>query len=224
MTREDLFRWKSKRNTGVQVTWHYDKESSPEYKYREKNAHFIRLANILHSNTGHTGVHRTVPEKLWAELGWARYDYLTQLTGEENCAGDNLMNYKQKVKLIDRLFLRFPNQTSNKPMYENEISSETLAQAQEIFYSLTRCPHTYESAKELQFFFYKLKKFSLKTILVTLIRLINTSKKNNKINEMLAARYLLRELFIKNIAFLQTLNLRTSHTTSIAMSFNEIFP
>ena len=201
MTREDLFRWKSKRNTGVEVSWYYDTESSPEYKYREKNAHFIRLANILHNNTGHTGVHRTIVEKLWAELGWARYDYLTQLSGQENCAGDNLMNYHQKIKLIDRLFQRFPNQTSSKPIYENEISSETLAQAQKIFYSLTRCPYTYEAAEELQLFFYKLKKFSFRTILVTLIRLINTSKKNNKINEMLAARYLLREPFIKDITF-----------------------
>ena len=191
MSREDLFRWKSKRNTGLKVTWYYDTESSPEYKYRAKNTHFTRLANIIHNNSDYR-------KRIWSEIGWARYNYFSNLTGEENCIGENMANYQQKIKLIQRIFSFFP-ETSNEPIFEKEISSETLETAQKMFYSLTRCPHHYEAARELTLFFYRLNKFSFKTIFVTLVRMIVTSKKNNKISEMFAARGLLRQDFIKNI-------------------------
>ena len=64
-----------------------------------------------------------------------------------------------------------------------------------MFYYLTRCPNYYDTTLELRTFFYKLiNNFPLKTILITIVRIIETTMRNKKKNEMMVANELLRKL------------------------------
>ena len=185
MTAESLFRWKSKRNTGIRLSWSYDTKTEREYKYREDNKHFIKLANLLH-----TGQNK---EEIWKKIRQKRFGYLTGLIEEETCVGENL-NRKKSIELTQDLFSLF-SWVSNKPIFENQISPDTLAEAQRMFYYLTRCPNYYDTTLELRTFFYKLiNNFPLKTILITIVRIIETTMRNKKKNEMMVANELLRKL------------------------------
>ena len=185
MTTENFLDWKSKRNTGLRLSWSFDTETEREYKYREDNKYFIKLANLLHSSQNKA--------EIWREIREKRFRYLTGIVEEETCVGENL-NHKKRVELMQDLFSLF-SWVSNKPIFENQISAETLAEAQQMFYYLTRCPNYYETALVLRTFFYKLiNNFPLKTILITIVRIFESTVKNKKRNEMMVANDLLRKL------------------------------
>ena len=185
MTADHFFAWKSKRNTGLRLRWSYDTETEREFKYREDNKHFIKLANILHTSQN--------KEEVWEGIRSKRFLYLITVLEEPKCVGENLNNQKT-VELIQSFFTLFP-WVSNKPIFENEISKETLEEAQKMFYYLTRCPNYYETAPVLRTFFYKLlNHFPLKTSLITIVRIIDTCLKTKKTNEMRVANELLKKL------------------------------
>ena len=142
MTAENLHDWKSKRNTGMRLSWSYDTETEPEYKYREDNKHFIKLANLLHSSQNKA--------EIWEKMLKKRFLFLTSIVEEEKCIGENLNN-KKSLELIQEFFSSF-SWVSQEPIYENKISTEILAEAQKMFYHLTRCPNYYDTALGLRTF------------------------------------------------------------------------
>ena len=185
MTAENLYDWKLKRNTGIRLAWSYDSETEPEHKYREDNKHFIKLANLLHSSQNKA--------EIWDKIRSKRFVFLKSIVKEEKCIGENLNN-KKSVELIQDFFSSF-SWVSHQPIFEKQISPETLAEAQKMFYHLTRCPNYYDTALVLKTFFLKLiNNFPLKTILLTVVRIIETTMKNKKKNEMMAANDLLGKL------------------------------
>ena len=76
------------------------------------------------------------------------------------------------------------------PDYEAIIAAETLAEAQKMFYYLTRCPNYYENASGMHYLFLQLINrglgFPMKTVLVTLIRMLVTASEKKKENELIA--------------------------------------
>ena len=58
ITNENWRNWKTKRHTGMKVTWRYEiegeEEMEPDYKFAEDNKYFTLLANVIHENGGIT--------------------------------------------------------------------------------------------------------------------------------------------------------------------------
>ena len=187
MTAEDVSRWKAKRNTGMKLSWSYDDpQLESDQKYREENRDFIKLANILHSQNN--------KEKLWREIKILRNEKLMNISNiylfgdkEEFCIGDNLRNERVKEILIEGLS-SLVGGVPDTPDYEAIIKTETLAEAQKMFYYLTRCPNFYETALDLKNLFSQLMNstYPLKTVLVTLTRMVVTTSEKKKENELLA--------------------------------------
>ena len=183
MTAEDVSRWRTKRNTGIRLVWSYDDpQLEPDHKYREQNRDFIRLANILHSQNN--------KDQLWSEIKTQRNKHLQKIDEKEHCIGDNLFNDQLKQNLIADFFssLSVPGGVPDTPDFETDIAAETLAEAQKMFYYLTRCPNFYQTAPDLEYLFWSLlnSRFPLKTLLVTLTRMMVTTSEKMKVNELMA--------------------------------------
>ena len=114
--------------------------------------------------------------------------YLEKIDEEERCHGDNLLNDELKRDLLSGLFSSVspPGGVPDTPDYEASITVETLAEAQEMYYYLTRCPNFYQKALGLKNLFSKLLNFPLKTVLVTLTRMMVTAMEKEKGNELIA--------------------------------------
>ena len=182
MTAEDVSRWRTKRNTGIRLSWNYDDpELESDHKYREKNRDFIKLANILHSQNN--------KDQLWRDIKIQRNKHLQKID-EQHCIGDNLLNDELKQNLISDLFSSssVPAGVPDTPDYKADIAAETLAEAQKMYYYLTRCPNFYQTALDLEYLFWTLlnSRFPLKTLLVTLTRMMVTALEKRKVNELIA--------------------------------------
>ena len=188
MTAEDVSRWKATRNTGIKLSWSYDEpELQPDHKYRDDNKDFIKLANILHSENN--------KDQLWGEIKLQRNKNLEKVSyiylfgdKEDFCIGDYLRNDEAKKILIEGLFSSLPGGVPNTPDHEASITAETLAEAQKMFYYVTRCPNFYETALNLNDLFSQLinSGFPLKTVMVTLTRMIVTALQKKRENELFA--------------------------------------
>ena len=146
MTAEDVSRWKAKRNTGMKLSWSYDDpQLESDQKYREENRDFIKLANILHSQNN--------KEQLWREIKIMRNEKLMNISyiylfgdKEEFCIGDYLRNERAKGILIEGLS-SLVGGVPDTPDYEAINKTETLAEAQKMFYYLTRSPNFHKTSK-----------------------------------------------------------------------------
>ena len=56
ITNENWRNWKTKRHTGMKLSWRYEiegeEEMEPDYKFAEENKYFTLLANVIHENGG----------------------------------------------------------------------------------------------------------------------------------------------------------------------------
>ena len=188
MTAEDVSRWKAKRNTGMKLSWSYDDpQLESDQKYREENRDFIKLANILHSQNN--------KEKLWREIKILRNEKLEYVRHiysfsdkEKFCTGDNLRDDDAKQILIEGFFSSLPSTVPDTSDYEAIITAETLAEAQKMFYYLTRCPNFHKTSKDLKDLFSQLinSNFPLKSVLLTLTRMYLTAFEKRKENEVVS--------------------------------------
>ena len=171
MSVEDVYRWKSRRNTGLRLSWSYsDKGLVQEYKYRQQNEHFINLVNNLHNLRNKDIIEEAIKKN--------RNVYLENLKMGETCI-DNVIKSNDEIYKLEGI----SEDTTN---YGNEISDETLLEAQKMFYYLARCPNVYDKAFDLKNQFSRLitSSSSVKTVVVTLARLMNTSLSNGNGNEL----------------------------------------
>ena len=159
------------RNTGLRLNWSYsDKELVQEYKYRQQNEHFINLVNNLHNLRNKDIIDEAIKNK--------RNVYLENFNSGETC-NENMIDSNDEIYKLEGI----SEDTTN---YGNEISDETLLEAQKMFYYLARCPNVYDKAFELKNQFSRLimSSSSVKTVVVTLARLMNTSISNGNGNEL----------------------------------------
>ena len=180
MTADDVRRWKTKRNTGMRLSWSYDDPKLElNYKYLEENRGFIKLANILHNSQNR--------KQLRGDIKLQRNKYLQRIEEEESCLGDNLLDDELKQDLLSGLFSSVspPGGVPDTPDYEANITVETLEEAQEMYYYLTRCPNFYQTTLGLRNLFSTLLNFPLKTVLVTLTRMMATALEKGKEYELI---------------------------------------
>ena len=104
--------------------------------------------------------------------------YLENLKMGDTCI-DNVIKSNDEIYKLEGI----SEDTTN---YGNEISDETLLEAQKMFYYLARCPNVYDKAFDLKNQFSRLitSSSSVKTVVVTLARLMNTSLSNGNGNEL----------------------------------------
>ena len=126
--------------------------------------------------------------QMWREIKAQRNKKLESITERPHCLGDNLLNDQLKQDLIGGFFSSLPGSVPDTPDYEASITAETLAEAQKMFYYLTRCPNFYGTALDLMHLFSRLinSRFPLKTVLVTLTRMMVTALERTKVNELIA--------------------------------------
>ena len=98
------------------------------------------------------------------------------------------------MELLEIFFSFYPDVPAT-PEYHGQISAATLMSAQQLLYFLTRCPNYYQATDlMLKKFFTDLisSDYSLKTVLLTVVRLITTTQDNeNAENEWRASLDLL---------------------------------
>ena len=105
---------------------------------------------------------------------------------EEFCIGDNLLNKEARRILMEGLSSSLASTVPDTPDYEAIITAETLAEAQKMFYFLTRCPNFYETAKDLENLFSQLinSRLPMKTVMITLTRMLVTTFEQKRENEL----------------------------------------
>ena len=90
--------------------------------------------------------------------------------------------------MIEGLFSSLPGGVPDTPDYQAIITPETLAEAQKMFYYLTRCPNFYKTAPDLYNLFSQLinSSFPFKTVMVTLTRMMVTALEKKREIELFA--------------------------------------
>ena len=167
-----------------------NREIEADYRYRDENRHFIKLANVLHTNKNY--------EEVWGGFGQKRNEYLATIVQKnpqlrDQCVG-GMIEPSRKMELMESFFSFYPDVPAT-PEYHGQISAATLMSAQQLLYFLTRCPNYYQATDlMLKKFFTDLisSDYSLKTVLLSLVRLITTTQDNeNAENEWRASLDLL---------------------------------
>ena len=166
---EAYYRWNNKRNTGMNVSWHFE-ASEEEYEYAEEyeyktnsyednNKHFIHLANIIHEQNGVTDEMKAMTDTIW--LGKIE---------EETCTVGDISERSKDI-----LYSKY-EKVPVEPSYKNEISEETLEEATEIYFRIAFCPDIEQEVVE---FYQKLFQYSPpETVLKTLVRILYVANEN----------------------------------------------
>ena len=165
---EAYYRWNNKRNTGMNVSWHFEAseeeyENTEEYEYENKyeynNQYFIKLANIIHEQNGVTDEMKAMTDTIW--LGKIE---------EETCTVGDI--YERSKDILYSKYEKVPVE----PSYKNEISEETLEEATEIYFRIAFCPDIEQEVVE---FYQKLFQYSPpETVLKTLVRILYVANEN----------------------------------------------
>ena len=205
MTPSRYEMWKSKRHTGMRVSWYYNDTVQPDQKYLSDNQEFIALVNAVHENR--TGLRE--------ELKRARHEFLSYYKGNDCDDYYGRLEKSSRHTPLPSLL-----NVSAEPIYTNTISEETLATASRLYYyfregfiqiSILKIVHTIKSQlrnpNEISPFshcpdentdirnFYKalMKKFSLRTILTSLARLSLVSIESG-LEKLMSSRVILEAI------------------------------
>ena len=108
--------WKSKRHTGMRVSWYYNDTVQPDQKYLSDNQDFISLVNAVYENR--TGLREELMRK--------RQEVLTD---DPWCLTGSLYRlHRSRIKLPSL------GNVSAEPVYINKVTQETLATAGKLYF------------------------------------------------------------------------------------------
>ena len=116
-TSDEYELWKSKRHTGMRVSWYYNDTVHPDQKYLSDNQDFIALVNALHEN-------RSV---LKEELMRKRHEVLND-DDKLWCDAGTLIPSSGHIQLPSLV------NVSTEPVYTNNITQETLTTAGRLYF------------------------------------------------------------------------------------------
>ena len=171
--------WKTKRNTGMKVKWHYEpkNELRPDDKFVEDNKLFILLANILHQSNGQTEDIEDLVQAIRKEKQKEK-----QTRNSEFCR-----NFENENMILTKY-----ENISMKPIHSGEISEESLEAAASLYHSIVFCP----DSDPLIVKFYKnlVEHFPLETILKTLARILLVAKEKELTEHYQTAKAILDKL------------------------------
>ena len=203
--KDQYKKWKTRRNTGMRVSWRYTSPAEPENKAKTANRLYIKLANALHQ----TEYSR---QELSAMARSARLQYLSGLifSMQLKCNGG-----KYSPRLEEKLYDQLGNVSSDE-IFRHEVSQDTLEEAADIYIYLVHCPDNYHPIMSLKGFYSRvIEKSSLRTLLIVLARMIFTARSSEKMSEMRTATLLLRKLSEKIEFGYETLDIMTSGLSDI---------
>ena len=107
--------WKSKRYTGMRVSWYYNDTVTPDQKYLNDNQEFISLANAVHENR--TGLDEELKRKRQEILN----DY-------HECYDGRLSSMTGHIQLPSL------GNVSDVPIYSDDITEDTLNTAGKLYF------------------------------------------------------------------------------------------
>ena len=191
---EAYYRWNNKRNTGMNVSWHFEaseeeNEYAEEYEYKtnsyeDNNKHFIHLANIIHEQNGVTDEMENLTNAIWLRK-----------KEEESCV---LGVISERSK--DILYSMYGN-VAQQPTYKDYISEETLGTAAEIYFRIAFCP--YYDQEVIEFYQKLFQNSPPETVLKTLIRILFVANEKN-----LTEHYNIAKTLFDNTAMMMDLQYR----------------
>ena len=193
--------WTDQRNIGMKVSWHYTEgrqgNLQPDYKFKEHNKHFIRLANVVHQNLFNSELH---------EL---RKSIKEEKKVEADCSVGELGSNIESL-IIDK----FGN-ISQDSVYKDNITEESLERAARIYFASAFCPDI-EAENETHTYYRDLfvnEMFSLETVLKTLARILFVANEKKLTDHYKLAKSLFNRMTdMMNLQYRDIAVLTTSQT------------
>ena len=192
----------------MRVSWRYTAKVEEENRRNTKSANqlFIKMVNVLHdpakgSKPNVENIARST-----------RLDFLSGLifSYQLKCTKGRYSPQLEEA-VSDQL-----GNVSSEDIYRKEVSQETLQQAAEIYIYLVHCPDNYYPILSLKGFYTPLiEKSSLRTLLLSLARMISTTRTQERTGEMTTATLLLRKLSGKIELGYEDLDILTSSYSDI---------
>ena len=172
--------WNDQRNIGMKVSWHYTEgrlgDLKPDYKYREDNKHFIRLANAVHQNV------------FTEELNELADSIKEVKKVEDDCQVGELSSGIEEM-----ITEKFGNMSEDS-VYKDNITEESLEAAARIYFGIAFCPDIGAQNETHQFYRDLFTKFSLETVLKTLARILFVAHEKKLTDHFKLARSLLTRI------------------------------
>lgn len=190
----------------MRVSWRYTANVSQENPAKSRNQLFSKIVNVLHD---HTEGNNPSVENIARST---RLDFLSGL----------IFSYQLKClkgmysPQLEESFSDQLGNISSEDVFRTEVSQETLQRAAEIYIYLVHCPDNYYPILSLKGFYTPLiEKSSLRTLLLSLARMISTTRNQLRTAEMTTATLLLRKLSGKMKLGYEDLDILTSSFSDI---------
>ena len=169
--RDVTLSWDHKQNTGLSLTWHLQPLQQTEDGFREDNRLFIQLANILHRDQG---LSKEVKQTL-EDVSLQRRSQTECITGEVSQEVQTLMS-----GILEDI--------SVEPIYQDDITEESLELAAAVYFDLTFCPDVH--LPKVEYYQNLFQNFPLEAILKTLARVLSVAREKNLVENYQTAKAL----------------------------------
>ena len=169
--RDVTLSWDHKQNTGLSLTWHLLPLQQTEDGFREDNRLFIQLANILHRDQG---LSKEV-KQLLEDVSLQRRSQTECITGEVSQEVQTLMS-----GILEDI--------SVEPIYQDDITEESLELAAAVYFDLTFCPDVH--LPKVEYYQNLFQNFPLEAILKTLARVLSVAREKNLVENYQTAKAL----------------------------------
>lgn len=169
--RDVTLSWDHRQNTGLSLTWHLQPLQETEDGFREDNRLFIQLANIVHRDQG---LSQAVKQTL-EDISLQRRNQTECVTGKVSQDVQTLMS-------------GIPDYISVEPIYQNDITEESLELAAAVYFDLTFCPDVH--LPKVEYYQNLYQNFPLEAILKTLARVLSVAREKNLIENYQTAKAL----------------------------------
>ena len=183
LTQEEVENWNARRMTGMNVSWYYSSPSvQPERKFVEQqgNSYFRKIVSLVHQH------YYQSEDSLWRAAKSAKMKQdLDYCYG--NLFTSTMYGETSLLKQISEN-LGVTNITVNNS--SEEISDKTMELATKIYTYLVNCPKDYWYYWDVWINFYTdiFRKYKVRTILLTLSRIITVSREKDRMEFELSMR------------------------------------
>ena len=165
--RDVTLSWDHKQNTGLSLTWHLQPLQQTEDGFRVDNRLFTQLANILHRDQGLS--------KEVKDISLQRRSQTECITGEVSQEVQTLMS-----GILEDI--------SVEPIYQDDITEESLELAAAVYFDLTFCPDVH--LPKVEYYQNLFQNFPLEAILKTLARVLSVAREKNLVENYQTAKAL----------------------------------
>ena len=186
LTQLDLNNWNSPRMTGMNVSWYYTSTTvQPDGKFVERNGNYFyrKIVSLVHQQP-------QSEEKLWRAAKLAKMNMNTQ---DLNFCYDNLFSSSfdgSSSLLLKETLKHLGVKNFQVKKSSEDISDETMELATKIYIYLGNCPKQYWYYWNIWINLYTdiLRNHNIRTFLLTLSRILRSSKEKGRKEFEMATR------------------------------------